>query len=137
MKQVDWNSGRRASVYWAPFINFQREVDGKVVMKGTEKLVGDVLPGKKKLQEMVSFEDLPALKPQYAEVSGVKWITSLSAGQSGRLIFPQSFSGEVPVQFATSELLTYYDVTIAGKAQFINPCNLEYRVRIFKMIIVL
>ena len=117
MKHVHSTPGlkrARASVYWKPFINFQREVQGNVVMKGREKLVGDMLPGKKTLQKMVLFKDLPALKPQYAEVSGVKWLTSESAGQSGRLEFPGSFSGNVPVQFATRELLSYYGVTIAG-----------------------
>ena len=93
-------------------------------MKGKKKLVGDVLPGIKKLQDMVSFGDLPALKPQYAEVSGVKWVTSQSKGQSGSLIFPESFSGEVPVQFATSELLSYYGVTIAGKT-FMQKTNMN------------
>ena len=72
----------------------------------------------KKLQDMVLFDDLPELKPMYAEVSGVEWVTSKSPGQSGCLFFPSTFSGQVPVQFATKELLGYYDVTIAGNLTF-------------------
>ena len=109
-------SGRTATRHWKPFIDFHREVQGKVVMKGKDKLVDDVLPGKRKLDEMVQYKDLPELKPQYAEIAGVKWSKSERLCQSGSLIFPESFSGLVPMQFATRELLSYYGVTIAGES---------------------
>ena len=104
---------RTATKRWKPFINFQREVQGRMVMRGTDRLVADILPGKRKLKQMVKFRDLPELKPQYVEVVGMRWMSSELAGRSGSLLFPESFSGVMPVQFATNELLSYFGVIIA------------------------
>ena len=104
---------RTATRRWKPFINFQREVQGRMAMRSKDHLLprADILPGKYKPMDLVDFSDLPVLKPEYIEVPGMRW--TRSEGQSGRLLFPKSFSGEVPVQFATNELLSYFGVTIA------------------------
>ena len=104
---------RTASKRWKPFINFQREVQGRMAMSSKHNLVKDILPGKFKPKDLVNFRDLPALKPEYVEITGIRWVTSELTSQSGSLFFPESFLGEVPVQFATNELLSYFDVTIA------------------------
>ena len=114
MEEESASSGKRtASKRWNGFINFQREVQGRMAMAGGDHLIKDVLPGKVRAKDLVRFSDLPALKPEYAEVTGVRWIRG--EGQSGRLLFPgdSPFFGEVPVQYGTNELLSYFGVRIA------------------------
>ena len=105
-----WTGTRR----WRPFIHFERVVQGQRAMHGGEKLILDVLPGRHSVGAIVDFGDLPSLKPYYLEVAGVKWQRSSSAGGSGRVFFPWSFSGALPLEIATGELLSYYGCRIAN-----------------------
>ena len=56
------------------------------------------------------------LQPYYLEVRGVKWQRSPSpeGGGSGRVFFPWSFPGVLPLEMATGELLSYYGCRIAN-----------------------
>ena len=71
------------------------------------------MPGKYNLQEMVSFDDLPALKPKFVEIKGVKWISGHDQ-ERGKFIFPADFDEILDVEFATNELLGYYGCSIAN-----------------------
>ena len=124
-KFMESSTKRTPSKHWKGFINFQRYVQGKMAMVSPDHLVKDILPGNFIPTELVRFSDLPALNPRYAEVNGMRWMSSESAGQSGCLLFPESFSGKIPVQYATNELLSYFKVTIAESND--NPIALTLR----------
>merc|ERR1712117_462786 len=44
---------RTATKRWKPFINFQREVQGKMAMRSEDHLIKDILPGKVKTKDLV------------------------------------------------------------------------------------
>ena len=62
---------------------------------------------------MVTFNDLPALKPKYIEVTGMSWVSGRDR-KAGFLFFPSTFDETLEVEFATNELLDYYGCSIAN-----------------------
>ena len=109
---------------WDNLKNFVREVGGEIVMRGGMN-IQHVKPGSYIGKEIANFGDLPKVKPKYVPVSGVNWLKSPNPEKNGILNFP-SFPGEtfpIPVQHATSELLSYYDCTFA------NVCPDEMRLK--------
>jgi hypothetical protein len=73
----------------------------------------DVLPGRYNLQQMVSFDGLPALKPKFTEIKNTSWMSGCDE-QAGTLSFPPDFDRFLEVEFATNELLDYYGCSIAN-----------------------
>jgi hypothetical protein len=65
----------------------------------------DVLPGKYNLQDMVTFDDLPALKPKYVEIEDVSWVSGRDR-KAGTVFFPSDFNETLDVEFATNELVS-------------------------------
>ncbi len=65
----------------------------------------DVLPGKYNLQDMVSFVDLPTLKPKFIEMKNVAWVSGEDR-MAGKIIFPSDFDETLDVEFATNELVS-------------------------------
>ena len=109
---------------WEHLKNFVREVNGEIVMRGG-KNIQHVQPGSYVGRDIADFGDLPKVKPKYVAVSGVVWFKSPNLKKNGILTFP-SFPGDtfpIPVQHATSELLSYYDCTFA------NVCPDEMRLK--------
>ena len=107
--RTKWTGTRR----WRPFIHFERMgLRGERAMHGGDNLILDVLPGRHSVEAIVDFGDLPSLKPFHLEVAGVEWQGSSSG--SGRVFFPWSFSGALPLEMATGELLSYYGCRIAN-----------------------
>ena len=106
--------GDNADHCWDHLVNFVREVDGKIVMHGSQQPITAIQPGSHVGADIAEFRDLPQLRPKYSEISGVQWLKSREA--NGVIIFPSSFYGgtfPIPVQHATSELLLYYGCTFA------------------------
>ncbi len=62
---------------------------------------------------MVSFEDLPDLKPKFIEIKNTSWVSGFGRNP-GTLIFPEDFDEFLDVEFATNELLSYYGCSIAN-----------------------
>ena len=62
---------------------------------------------------MVSFSDLPPLKPKYVEIENVTWISGRDK-KAGTVFFPSDFDETLDVEFATNELLDYYGCSIAN-----------------------
>ncbi len=62
---------------------------------------------------MVSFDDLPALKPQFVEIKNTSWVSG-SGREPGLIFFPEDFDEFLVVEFATNELLNYYGCSIAN-----------------------
>ena len=87
------------------------------VMENTGDLQ-DVKPGKYKVQDIFSFDDMPALKPRYTEIRGVKW-TSNKETSKGTLEFPPDFNvlQEIEVEVGTNEFVSYYGCTITNTRQ--------------------
>ena len=56
------------------------------------------------MQEMVSFDDLPALKPKFTEVKNVSWVSGRDR-KAGTVFFPSDFKETLDVEFATNELV--------------------------------
>jgi hypothetical protein len=54
---------------------------------------------------MVSFDDLPNLKPKFIEVENVAWVSGQDR-MAGTLIFPSDFDETLDVEFATNELVS-------------------------------
>ena len=103
---------------WEKFASFKRfGGDGEIVMTGGSGMVADVLPGEYTLLDLACFNDLPPIVPRHAEIKGVQWITSTVPGVSGKLLFPESFNGVLPVDIATSEHLAYYKCSLADSNQ--------------------
>ena len=62
---------------------------------------------------MVSFDDLPPLKPKFVEIKNTSWVSGQDRN-AGILFFPPDFDGFLDVEFATNELLGYYGCSIAN-----------------------
>ena len=71
------------------------------------------MPGRYNLQDMVSFDDLPPLKPKYIQVKNVTWVSGRNQ-RPGVIFFPDDFDCHLGVEFATNELLDYYGCSIAN-----------------------
>ncbi len=71
------------------------------------------MPGTYNLQEMVSFDDLPPLKPKFVEIKNTSWVSG-RGDKAGVLFFPPDFDEFLDVEFATNELLGYYGCSIAN-----------------------
>ena len=71
------------------------------------------MPGKYNLQDMVCFNDLPALKPKFKEIKNITWVSGRSQ-KAGTVFFPFDFDEKLDVEFATNELLGYYGCSIAN-----------------------
>ena len=111
---------------WDAFASFKRYgKDDRLVMVGGHGMVRDVVPGKYSLIDLACFSDLPPLEPKNVVVPGIKWIPGLKSERSGRLVFPSAFSGKIPTEIATSELLRYYGCTLADANQV--KISLVYR----------
>ena len=111
---------------WTAFASFKRYgKDNKLVMIGDHGMKRDVFPGKYSLIDLACFSDLDPLEPRHATVQGVRWISSTVNNKPGQLIFPSTFGGRIPTEVATSELLRYYECTIADANQ--EKISLIYR----------
>jgi len=97
---------------WKPFASFKRRVDRKTVMSSPSGIIRDFLPGNYSASDLVSFDDLPPIKPVSTIVDGVKWIEG-GEGKPSKLIFPDNFNGEIETDIATSETLKYYGAFLA------------------------
>ena len=62
---------------------------------------------------MVSFDDLPDLKPKFVEIKNTSWVSGFGRNP-GTLVFPKDFDEFLDVEFATNELLSYYGCSIAN-----------------------
>ncbi len=62
---------------------------------------------------MVSFDDLPDLKPKFVEIKNTSWVSGFGRNP-GTLVFPEDFDEFLDVEFATNELLSYYGCSIAN-----------------------
>ena len=102
---------------WSSFASFKRAgASGDLVMTGGEGMVADVLPGQYSLVDLACYTDLPPITPRYAEIENVCWIKSPPKGH-GKVIFPPSFDGHLPVDIATTEHLRYYGASLADSTQ--------------------
>jgi len=117
---------------WGAFAGFSRKVDDKVIMQGTDGIVKDVLPGNMSLCELSLHGDLPKLDKKCVNKSNkvfpvgllntfqkMKAPVKYTAVQGIRctgseIIFPDSFSGNIQTDIATSETVGYYGAQIAG-----------------------
>jgi len=106
--------------HWDGFKGFKREVQGKLVMQSPNEIVADILPGtftKKSLQATLA-QNLLTVEPKHVAVQNVKWIKAQGVGtKSGRLLFQTTFKGDLPVQHATNELLSYYNASFLKSSQ--------------------
>ena len=103
---------------WDTFASFKRYgADDTLVMTGGHGMVRDVVPGKYSLVDLAFFNDLAPLEPKKVVIQNVKWISAKQNEKSGKIIFPPTFSGKIPTEFATSELLRYYECTLADVNQ--------------------
>ena len=103
---------------WEKFASFKRFGGAEeIVMTGGSDMVADVLPGECTLLDLACFNDLPPIVPHHVVIKGVQWITSTVPGVSGKLLFPESFNGVLPVDVATNKHLAYYRCSLADSNQ--------------------
>ncbi|XP_013385903.1 uncharacterized protein LOC106155567 [Lingula anatina] len=111
---------------WDKFATFRRlGASGEPVMTGGHGMVADIVPGKYNLMDIACFSDLPPLIPKHTTVKGVRWASSTTPGKSGKVIFPNDFSGVIATDIATNEHLRYYGCSIADAQQ--EKISLLYR----------
>merc|ERR1712025_573216 len=102
---------------WKPFSSFKRRVDRRTVMHSPSGILRDILPGNYTTTNLVSFDDLPDIKPAMTVVTDVLWMNGSGPGSPGRLIFPDDFDGRIESDIATSETLAHYGACIGESSE--------------------
>ena len=99
----------------------RKGADDEVVMVADDKPPREISPGRKPLKDLVPSDHRSTI------VKGVKWIPDNGVdgedhrsghrpGQSGQLVFPSSFSGEIATDLATPENVKYYGAELANRS---------------------
>jgi len=111
---------------WKPFASFKRRVDRRTVMSSPSGIIKDLLPGQYDASSLTYTGDFEPLEPEMTVVYGVRWeegeYKEDGAGNKtwvtpSKLIFPNTFSGEVATDIATTETLKYYGAMLIESTQ--------------------
>ena len=98
----------------------RRTENGSIVMQADATNPRNINPGPTTLGGLAAPQRI--VVPRFTVVHGVKWIKKES-NQAGRLIFPETFSGEIATEFATKATLAYYGAKLADENK--EPISVE------------